>query len=417
MEKSEILKKMNQIKTELKESNTKEDVDKLDVKFRGLQDELNRLEKASVEQRKKTLISEFEQVEESGNNDNFNADTGSINVLQRSNKNVNKATKDFYTADDKIYRTAWAKALMARPLNIEERKAINQVNSRALGTALSTTSETYVEATALVDGVNNGGLMIPSSVATDLLNEVSLNSPILNDINITSIKGNISYPYMKSITEASFKIEGESNVDGQFELAEFTLTGKEISETIPVTWKLESMTPDSFITYLINELRDLITEKLANGAIYGTGINEINGISNTELQADYNDGDNLIDHLAKSILLIPKRKRSGLKIYISDEMFTDLGLQKDGAGGYVYPQNGNGLLKILGKHEIIAEPYLQKDDFIIGNLSKYYKMNENEPFKTVKDVSGKKRINEYTSYAIVDGNFEPNTLVFGTKNI
>lgn len=400
MEKNEIIKRMKELAVEIEKADTDEALGTIETEYRTLNDSL---EKLNIQERKRKLISDI------GNEDNAG---GGINPLQRKQE---EQTKETYTVDDKEYRTAWAKALMFKPLDIEERKAINQVN-RALDTALTTTATTYIEATDLVDGVNNGGLMIPSSVEDELLKEVFLTSPILNEIKRTKVKGSLGYSYMKRKSKAEWQEEGKENNDGQFELAEFTLTGKEISKTISVTWKVEAMTPESFITYLIGELRDSIAEELANAVIYGTGTNDINGISNTELQANYDEGDNIIDHLVKSVLLIPKNKRMGAIICVSDEVYTNLTLQKNGAGDYVYKQDGNGNIKVGGRYTVTPDPYLQEDDFIIGNVGRYYKMNENETFKMVKDVVGKKRINEYTAYAVIDGNFEPNTLVYGTKN-
>ncbi len=397
-------KKLQELRSKIQNATT-EEFEILEKEIRSLQTEIQKDEE--IERRKKAILStdlgDKEETEQRG-----------INPFKKPKVSEVEERKA-YTEDDKVYRNAWAKTLMLQTLNKEERKALHEVNSRTLGSALTSTSETYVEPTELVDGVNNGGLLIPSSVMLDLLQSDKLTSPILQSISRLGIKGKVSFPYKKSRKSgAEWVKETEQNKDGSIEWAEFKLTGKEISETIRITWKLETMTPDMFVSYIISELRTELENKLATGVIYGTGTNDINGISNTEIQFNYKDGDNLVEHLLKSTLQIPKGKRKGVKMYVSDEMYIDVSLQKDGAGNYIYPPNQRGEIWI-GKYLLQNEPYLMSDDYIVGNISRYYKLNESEKMSITKDVSGRNRINDYTAYAIYDGNFEPGTLVFGTK--
>ncbi len=364
-------------------------------------------------QRKKQI--EIEELH-SRMNVNTAGGEGGVNLLEKPDHQQQQPQARSYTQSDEVYKRAWAKSLMLSPLTKEETEAINVVNKRALGSALTTTATTFTEPTALADGVNNGGLLIPTSVVGDLLQTNTLQSPILRDVMKLNIDGKVSFPYKKSSTGANFVAENAETTDKETEWAEFTLTGKELAETVRTTWKLESMTPDSFITYLVSELQTDMTEGLSTAVIYGAGgANAINGISNTSIQFDYAEGDNLIEHIANGFLKIPKKKRIGAKAYVSDEVYTKLTLQKDDAGNYVYRQDGDGKIKISGRYEVESDPFLQEDDFVIGNLGRYFKLNESEKMTITKDVSGKQRINEYTAYGVYDGNFEPGTILFGTK--
>lgn len=372
-------------------------------------DDLNE-ESGYLVQRKKQL--EIEEIHARSNKNVVGGD-GGVNLLQREEPQATQNRS--YSVGDEIYKRAWAKSLMLQPLTQEETQAVNVVNQRALGTAVTTTATQYVEATALTDGVNNGGLLIPTSVMSDLLATNTLQSPILRDVMKLNVRGRISFPYKKSSSKAEWVEENTPNTDGKAEWAEFTLTGKSLSKTVRVTWQLEGMAPESFITYLVSELQSEMAEALAIATIYGTGNNEMNGISNTSIQHNYAEGANLVEHLTRAFLKIPKKKRLGAKAYVSDEMYTELTLQKDDAGNYVYRQDTSGTIKVGGKYEVEADPYLMADDYVVGNLGRYYKLNENEKMSITKDVSGKARINDYTAFGIFDGNFEPGTLVFGTK--
>lgn len=361
-------------------------------------------------QRKKQI--EIEEIHARSNQDDVGGGRG-VNLLEKPEPKLTQQRS--YNVGDDVYKRAWAKSLMLSPLTPEESEAINVVNKRALGSALTTTATEFAEATELADGTNNGGMFIPTSVMNSLLANNTLQSPILRDVMKLKIKGQVEFPYKTNSSKAEWKEEGVPNEDSAIGWAKFTLTGKTLSKTIRVTWKLEAMTPDSFITYLVNELQREMAETLAEAVIYGTGNNDMNGISNTAIQHDYTEGANLVGHLTRAFLKIPKNKRLGAKAYVSDEVYTELSLQKDDAGNYVYRQDTNGNIKVGGKYEVEADPYLMANDYVVGNLSRYYILNENESMSITKDVSGRNRINDYTAHGIFDGNFEPNTIVFGTK--
>ncbi len=388
MEFEEIEKRMKEIKSEVPNADN-EKFEELEAEFRSLE-------------KKRKILKIENEVKSDG-----------VDVIEKRSKVDDKNKR--YTAEDDIYKRAWAKSLMMQKLDNEERKAINDVNYRSMGSAITNTSETFNAPTVDIDGVNNGGLFIPTTVMYDLLGTENIESPVLRDVAKLKITGTISFPYEKSSTDAKWYEEDEETEDMSIEWAEFTLTGRELSKSIRITWKLEKMTPNSFVNYILSELKKKMTPALIKSVIYGSGNNEPNGISNTTLQYNYDADDNLIEHIANSFLKLPKTERAGAKAYVSDEIYTKLTLQKDGAGNYVYRHDGNGSVKIAGRYRVEAEPYLLADDFIVGNLSNY-KLNENESVTIVKDIHGKSRINDYTAHAIYDGNFVPDTIVFGTLN-
>ena len=82
------------------------------------------------------------------------------------------------------YRTAWAKRMMQRPDS-----AFTQAERRALGAVLTTTATEPVTATESVNGVNNGGLLIPTSVMDSFLHEVALLSPVFAYLHIHLMNG------------------------------------------------------------------------------------------------------------------------------------------------------------------------------------------------------------------------------------
>lgn len=308
------------------------------------------------------------------------------------------------------YRTAWAKRLMQRP-----ESAFTQAEKRALGATITTTATAATTATESVDGINNGGMHIPTSVLDDFLNEVALLSPIFNDINRVSVAGIISLPYKKKVSAAKSRKEGTANTDAEFVWADVKIMLAEVSATVRVTWKLESMTPESFITYLINELVADHGEQLIEQFVYGTGTeDDTKGITKHEvIDGSYAAGANILDVLETGLKKMSPRAKSGAKIYLSTDLAESVTFAKDGNGAYVLsPINSVGVNSVA-RYQVEVDPYLHEGDFLIGALKRNTLAQFAEDISVTKDVSGKERINDYTSYSVVGIAVKPGTVLYG----
>lgn len=314
------------------------------------------------------------------------------------------------------YRSAWAKSLMGLQLDETEK--------RAAGVALTTTATSFVEAGVSADGVNNGGLFIPESVMMELMSRMELVSPFFKDIPKTAVSGYVKFPYRVSGTGAKEVAEGTANTDGQVRWAELVLTVLEVSETIRVTWKLEAMTVDSFINFIIDELAQAIPEKIATDLFYGDGTGTLTGIAATgaAIDGEYTIGTSagnvadIYEAISAGIeLLTDPRKRAGAKIYVAQDIMDTMAFARDGEDRFMHnPINGVGI-NSFGKYPIEVDPFLNDGDFVIGN-PKFYRFNWNEGISITKDVSGKNRINDYTGYAVVSGAPQPSSFVYGKKS-
>ncbi len=304
------------------------------------------------------------------------------------------------------YRSAWAKSLMCRPLTENEQRAVD--------VALTTTATTFVAGTENADGVNNGGLFIPESVNMALMEAIGLVSPLFRDAAKTAVPGVIKFPYRVSGSGADNQTEGTENADGAVRWAELTLGISEISETIRVTWKLEAMSVDGFIDYIIQELTEQVQDAAVTALIYGSGNNEMSGITENAIESTYS-GD-VLTAISAALKVLPTKKKIGAKLYVSNAIVETISFMKDDEGRYVYtPINSEGV-KSLATYAVEVDPYLHDNDFVIGNMGRYYRMNTSEALSITKDVSGKNRINDYTGYMLLGGAAQPDSLVYGTKS-
>lgn len=308
----------------------------------------------------------------------------------------------------KEYRSAFAKTLMGLPLD--------ETEQRALGVALTTTDSEFVAASESVDGINNGGLFIPQDLNLALMQEISQVSPIFNDIDKLSVPGVLSLPYLKEASKAEIHKKGKeavSNTDAQAEWADLKLNTLEISVTIRVSWKLEKMSVDGFMSYLQSQIIEQVRDEKVTNVIYGEEDGELVGIMTAAIKGEYTGS--FLDAAPLALAKLPKKRKIGAKFYVSNSIVEEISFTKDSNGNYIYTPINSAGIKSLATYQVEVDPYLNDGDFILGNLKRHYKLNTVEACSLSVDRSGKKRANDYTAYEIVGGNLQPNTVVGYTK--
>lgn len=307
------------------------------------------------------------------------------------------------------YKNAFAKTFLCRALTPTEK--------RALDTALTTTATTYTAPSANADGVNNGGLFIPTNINLDLMARIGLASPIFRDIKKTAVPGLLSYPYRKNISAAKNVTETGKSPEMSIEWGTLNLALSEIAATIAVSWRLRAMSVDEFYSYLIDELAGQTEEKGVTETIYGAGAgsNQMRGITADAIAYTYSG--TALDGIGAALgEFTDKRNKVGAKIYVSPSIIEEIAFTKKEDGGYIHdPINGVGVTSIAG-YKVEADPFLNDGDFIIGNVGRYYRMNEHEPLSIAIDSSGKTRRDDYTAWGIWSGALQPNTVVYGAKS-
>lgn len=291
----------------------------------------------------------------------------------------------------KEYRSAFAKTLMGLPLD--------ETEQRALGVALTTTDSEFVVASESVDGINNGGLFIPQDLNLALMQEISQVSPIFNDIDKLSVPGVLSLPYLKEAPKAEIHKKGkeaESNTDAQAQWADLKLNLLEISVTIRVSWKLEKMSVDGFMSYLQSQIIEQVRDEKVTNVIYGKEDGELVGIMTAAIKGEYTGS--FLDAAPLALAKLPKKRKIGAKFYVSNSIVEEISFTKDNNGNYIYTPINSAGIKSLATYQVEVDPYLNDGDFILGNLKRHYKLNTVEVCSLSVDRSGKKRANDYTAY-------------------
>lgn len=334
-----------------------------------------------------------------------NRNRGEIKIMENENKKVD-------------IRTAFAKYVLFESTKGQRKDAaLTDAEYRALGVATTTTSETYTAPSAGADGINNGGLFIPQEVMLDILREESVESPIYNDIVTTAIKGKTKFPYMVSKSGAKTKAELEDTENESVEWKILSGTTGNYTDSIVLTFEEEAMAIEEFTDYLISLISDSMRELLINDYIYGTGTDDhVTGITVDAIDGSYANGST--DYLAaleKAIAKLPVKKRAGAKIYLSSNIFDAITFVKDKNGNYMLPVlNGGGFTR-LSTFPVAMDVNLKAGEFIIGNVTKWYKANVNKPMELGLDVSNQKRTKTYTTHMMVTAIPVPNSFVYGKE--
>ena len=402
--KKEILERMAEIRAKLESNDplTDEQIDALDNEKRNLEAELAGIERRS-------------QIAAGINAGTVETRTPAVNpvlgtVGTPGVETPPAAPEERSFARDTVlatpeYRSAFGKKLMGRSLT--------PVEQRALDTALTTTDTTFTAPSADADGVNNGGLFIPEGMNLELLEQISLVSPIFRDIKKTNVPGVVKFPYKKTASKAKSVKEKDKTPDLSIEWGLLTLDISEIAETIPVTWRLEAMSVDGFLEYLMGELKELVEEQLVTNAIYGTGSDEMSGVTKDAIDNEYTG--TALDSFKAGLGLLSAKLKVKAKIYVAADIVEEIAFSKDDNGQYIYSPINSGGVNSVATYPVEVDPYLKPGDYIIGNVTRRMKMNVSEAFSITRDVSGKKRVNEYTAFGLVAGAAQPNTLVYGHK--
>ncbi len=273
----------------------------------------------------------------------------------------------------------------ARKKTIE---SLSDEEKRALDTALTTTATTYVAATSEVNGVNNGGILIPTKILLDFLKEEGKLSPILNDILFMHVKGLVAYPYRESRTGANAKSEGSGTNPNQFKLNQLDLAKGWLQIVIDVTDEVEALTEIDLGAYILERMENDLSEDWAAKLIYGNGSSQVKGVAYGATSTGINSyaAGKELETVVKAVKLCKGSYRRGAKIYVAQDVFDAIAFAVDDNGNFKFPivNGGLGVTSMAGL-KVEVDENLTDGDIIVGNVAKYFKANMLIPMNLEKD--------------------------------
>ena len=240
----EIIARLGEIRT-LLESDEQADLEKLSAEINDLEARKKELE--DIELRKKLA--------EGLNNGTIEPDkTLATNNEERKNTTM-------YAVDSKEYRDAFMKRLMGRELTVEERGAMDS-------------------------GDASGGAAIPTITLDKIVQKIGNASPILNEIDLMHIQGNVTIGVEGTVNDATLHTENAAITGSGDTLVKVSLGGYEIVKIIPISAKLSAMSISAFENWLVNNLTRSIAKKVGYYTINGSGSSEPKGIEYADTWVD-----------------------------------------------------------------------------------------------------------------------------------
>lgn len=227
------MKTLEEIKAEFRELSEKvESADEMS------EEELNEAENklSELEEERKTLVEKAEKRSE---------------TLEKIRNGLNgtevesaEERKEGIKMNKPEYRTAFLKNLLGKELSAEERAA-------------------YVAKTT------DDGAPVPKVMLDEIWDLVSSEHSILGDITIYRTGTAIEITKHTAVTQGKAKSvnEGSANDDEKNTFVQVTLSGKDFSKTVKLTYAMSKMSIDSFEEYLINEISTSLGEALAEDVI------------------------------------------------------------------------------------------------------------------------------------------------------
>lgn len=395
MTKQEIEERKKELYKKIAEAKTQEELTELRNEVEAIEKEVPEQEEPKQEEgeisheEERSLIADTQELEKRSLN---------VSNLRKigGNEEMEKEERKF-GLDSKEYRSAWAKKLM----NVPESR-YSEDEKRALGDAVTTTATTFVQSTADTQGINNGGLFIPTSVRMDLIELIAKESPIFRDARKLQVAGNIDLPYLFASDDAKWYAELTDTENEGMEFKNLQLTGWELAKDIVITWKLEEMSVESFISFILDELNNKMGKALVNAVIYGDGSNKPTGVTHGLTPVTTESTDTAIDKVIKTYASLSDDAKIGAKVYISNDVNIAIVSYKDQSGNYPFLA---GIPRTSG-FTIEVDSYLKNDDILAGNMRNYI-LNEITPMRVDKEKTVKGRKTLYGGYAIYDGKARP----------
>lgn len=385
--KEEIETRKEEIKSEIATAETTEKVEELEKEIDALNEEVEAIEE---HEKQEDVAKELEE------------NSSGIKEIVMEEKKMEQRKFDL---SSKEYRSAWAKKVMG----LSEDK-FTEDELRALGDAITTTATTFVASDSETQGINNGGLFIPTSVREELMELISQESPIFRDIRKLSVNGNVDLPYLFASDDANWYAETTETKNEGIEFKQLQLTGWELAKDVVITWKLEEMAVESFIDFIIDELYNKMGKALVNAVIYGDGNAKPTGITNGLIAIA--SGANQIENILNTYKSLSADAKIGAKVYISTDANLDIVSYKDENGNYPFL---SGIPAVKG-FEIEVDPYLANNDVVAGNMRNYI-LNENTPVRLDRESTVKGRKVTYGAYGIYDGKAKPGAFALGRRSI
>jgi HK97 family phage major capsid protein len=248
---------------------------------------------------------------------------------------------------------------------------------------------------------------IPQQTQNEILRKVKQYAPLLNEITLLQVEGNVKYVVEGTINDAALHTPGATITASVDTLIEVILTGYEINKLVTISKSVSTMSIDAFENWLTDMLAQSISNKISSYIITGTGTNEPQGIEKAQTWGATNS---VTVALAASLTaanvqalvgLLPGGYDAGAKFTMSKKtLFTDFMPLQD--------TSKHDLVRLVGDtyyiygYPVLFDERVTFHEAFLGNLKRAVVGNLPESVNVVSAFDIKTNSFDYLGSAIFD---------------
>ena len=216
-------------------------------------EEISELEEkaAKLEAEKRSLITKAEKRKETLEKIKRNSTGYDVETAEEGKEERNMNEENIRSS--KEYRSAFLKRL--------QRKDLTEAEERALTTASSSV-----------------GAAIPTITQNLIIEKVFQVAPLLNEITLLRVDGNVTFAVESTVNDATLHTEGATITESGDVLIPVSLGQYEVNKYITISKSVSKMSIDAFETWITNMLGKMIAKAITNLIINGTGSSQPKGI-------------------------------------------------------------------------------------------------------------------------------------------
>lgn len=294
------------------------------------------------------------------------------------------------------------------PKKEEDRKMNQKVEYRkAFLKRMQGKQLTEKEERALTSVEESAGAVVPEETQNEVIRKVKEKAPLLSEITLLHVAGNVSYAVEDTVNDASFHAEGEDITESEDRLVKVSLGGYEVTKLIVISKSVSKMSIDAFEAWLTDMLSDSISLKITNAIINGTGSDQPTGVEKANTWGEGNsvtvarDTALKLTDVTTLIGILPSGyDRNGKFLMSKKTLFTDFMPLQDNSKNSIVKSEGKdyfiyGYPVMLDDNVKIHEAYLGDFKKYIGNMA--------EEVTVDSDKNLRKNSIDYLGCALFDG--------------
>ena len=347
------------------------------------EEQIQELEDKAVEleEEKKSLIAKAEKRKQTLEKIKRGITGNTLEKIEegKENKKMNEERNILASAE---YRSAFLKQLQGKKLDEKEERAM----------------------TSAIESV---GASIPTVTQDLVMEKLEQEAPLLQEIELMRVNGNVTFAVEADATEANVHEEGAEITDDGDVLIPVTLTAYEITKYITISKTVAKMSIDAFEKWLSNMLAKRIARKITKLIISGTGNDQPTGV---EKANTWNDKNSITIGASASVTeknvtdltgLLPGAYDSNAKWLMSKKtLLQDFRPLQDKSKNNIFVKE-NGKYYVEG-YEVLLDDSVTLHEAYLGDLKMYAgNLSEDVTIDTDKKLSTNSF--EYLGCAMFDG--------------